>query len=135
MTFRQTPTPGMIFWQIPTPGMTFWQIPTPGMTFWQIPTYGMTFLQIPITGMAFQNFIVEPCIDTISINSNQLMHISVFIKNTLKTFNVFLINTEMCMSWLLLMLCNFDFSLMLKRIIWHFNYLTLKAGCLIFINF
>ena len=26
------------------------------------------------------HFIVEPCIDTISINSNQLMHISVFIK-------------------------------------------------------
>jgi len=26
------------------------------------------------------NFIIEPCIDTISINSNQLMHISVFIK-------------------------------------------------------
>jgi len=32
------------------------------------------------------NFIDEPCIDTIIINSNQLMHISVFIKNTLKVY-------------------------------------------------
>ena len=36
-------------------------------------------------------FIVEPCIDTISINSNQLMHISVFIKNTLKVYLKFLL--------------------------------------------
>ena len=117
---------------------------------------------------SYTSFTVEPCTDTISVNSNQLMHISVFIKNTLKvhlkfllprhvfgsqrdpssgghhqilakvctgsmepvhvvsivaalenlsvcaaccmeedfiqTFNVFLINTEMCMSWLLLIL-------------------------------
>ena len=38
-----------------------------------------------------QNFIVEPCIDTISINNNQLMHISVFIKNTLKVYLKFLL--------------------------------------------
>ena len=37
------------------------------------------------------SFIVEPCIDTISINSNQLMHISVFIKNTLKVYLKFLL--------------------------------------------
>jgi len=36
-------------------------------------------------------FIVEPCIDTISINSNQLMHISAFIKNTLKFYLKFLL--------------------------------------------
>ena len=39
----------------------------------------------------FLHFIVEPCIDTISINSNQLMHISVFIKNTLKVYLKFLL--------------------------------------------
>ena len=37
------------------------------------------------------NFIVEPCTDTISINNNQLMHISVFIKNTLKVYLKFLL--------------------------------------------
>ena len=37
------------------------------------------------------NFIVEPCIDTISINSSQLMHISVFIKNILKVHIKFLL--------------------------------------------
>ena len=36
-------------------------------------------------------FIVEPCIDAISVNSNQLMHISVFIKNTLKVYLKFLL--------------------------------------------
>ena len=36
---------------------------------------------IPLPLHAFMvNFIVEPCIDTISINSKQLMRISVFIK-------------------------------------------------------
>ena len=37
------------------------------------------------------SFIVEPCVDTISINSNQLMHISIFIKNTLKFYLKFLL--------------------------------------------
>ena len=37
------------------------------------------------------NFIVKPCIDTISINSNQLIQISVFIKNTLKVYLKFLL--------------------------------------------
>ena len=37
------------------------------------------------------NVIAEPRIDTISINSNQLMHISVFIKNTLKVYLKFLL--------------------------------------------
>ena len=37
------------------------------------------------------NFTVEPCIDMISININQLMHISVFIKNTLKVYLKFLL--------------------------------------------
>jgi hypothetical protein len=31
---------------------------------------------IDVVGITDVNFIVEPCIDTISINSNQLMHIS-----------------------------------------------------------
>ena len=38
-----------------------------------------------------RHFIVEQFIDTISINSNQLMHISVFIKNTLKVYLKFLL--------------------------------------------
>ena len=37
------------------------------------------------------NFIVKPCIDMIIINNNQLMHISVFIKNTLKVYLKFLL--------------------------------------------
>jgi len=37
------------------------------------------------------NFIVKPCIDTIGINSNQLMYISVFITNTLKVHLKFLL--------------------------------------------